>query len=205
MDIKGFKAWAESKKLSTDGETGRNYSYTFYDSKTQAAWDSWQAKAQAVPEGFVLIKNDTKTVVAIERMVEQQVEASGMDSRRLERLDGWRIIEAAIEAQEQTKSTGSSSVENIHKAAELIWYDNGMINQFEPLRIKLDLLNKWLLKQDWHLVMMVDSELATLSEDDLTTVCCGEESEQERLASPAVNDFLGCIFNEEYEAQEQKG
>ena len=59
------------------------------------------AKAQAVPEGFILIKNDTKTVVAIERMVEQQVEASGMDSRRLERLDGWRIIEAAIEAQEQ--------------------------------------------------------------------------------------------------------
>lgn len=57
-------------------------------------------KAQAVPEGFVLIKDDTKTVVAIERMVEQQVEASGMDSRRLERLDGWKIIEAAVKAQE---------------------------------------------------------------------------------------------------------
>ena len=66
-------------------------------------WSSWQAaKAQAVPEGFVLIKDDTKTVVAIERMVEQQVEASGMDSRRLERLDGWRIIEAAVKAQEPT-------------------------------------------------------------------------------------------------------
>ena len=61
-----------------------------------------QAKAQAVPEGFVLIKDDTKTVVAIERMVEQQVEASGMDSRRLERLDGWKIIEAAVKAQEPT-------------------------------------------------------------------------------------------------------
>lgn len=59
-----------------------------------------EAKAQAVPEGFVLIKDDTKTVVAIERMVEQQVEASGMDSRRLERLDGWKIIEAAVKAQE---------------------------------------------------------------------------------------------------------
>lgn len=78
---------------------------------TQVAWDSWliglnranaqAAKAQAVPEGFVLIKDDTKTVVAIERMVEQQVEASGMDSRRLERLDGWKIIEAAVKAQEQ--------------------------------------------------------------------------------------------------------
>ena len=59
MDIKRFKAWAESKKLSTDGETGRNYSYTFYDSKTQAAWGAWQAtKAQAVPEGFVLVPKD---------------------------------------------------------------------------------------------------------------------------------------------------
>lgn len=68
-------------------------------------WVMWlrakrDAKAQAVPEGFVLIKDDTKTVVAIERMVEQQVEASGMDSRRLERLDGWKIIEAAVKAQE---------------------------------------------------------------------------------------------------------
>ena len=60
------------------------------------------AKHQAVPEGFVLIKDDTKTVVAIERMVEQQVEASGMDSRRLERLDGWKIIEVAVKAQGQS-------------------------------------------------------------------------------------------------------
>ena len=61
------------------------------------------AQKVAVPEGFVLIKDDTKTVVAIERMVEQQVEASGMDSRRLERLDGWTIIEAAVKAQEQVE------------------------------------------------------------------------------------------------------
>ena len=68
--------------------------------KEISGFDSW--KAQAVPEGFVLIKDDTKTVVVIERMVEQQVEASGMDSRRLERLDGWKIIEAAVKAQEPT-------------------------------------------------------------------------------------------------------
>ena len=63
---------------------------SFYNNEqTNWMWQMWlSAKAQAVPEGFVLIKDDTKTVVAIERMVEQQVEASGMDSRRLERLDG---------------------------------------------------------------------------------------------------------------------
>lgn len=77
-----------------------NYLSSRFIDKINFGWSAWQAKAQAVPEGFVLIKDDTKTVVAIERMVEQQVEASGMDSRRLERLDGWKIIEAAVKAQE---------------------------------------------------------------------------------------------------------
>lgn len=65
MDIKKFKAWAESKNLSTDGETGRNYSYTFYDPKTRAAWDAWQAaKVQAVPEGFILVpKEPTEAMI----------------------------------------------------------------------------------------------------------------------------------------------
>lgn len=74
----------------------------WFKEQTRQMWLMWE-KAQAVPEGFVLIKDDTKTVVAIERMVEQQVEASGMDSRRLERLDGWKIIEAAVKAQEPAK------------------------------------------------------------------------------------------------------
>lgn len=75
---------------------------SFYNNEqTNWMWQMWlSSKAKAVPEGFILIKDDTKTVVAIERMVEQQVEASGMDSRRLERLDGWKIIEAAVKAQE---------------------------------------------------------------------------------------------------------
>lgn len=50
MGIKRFKAWAESKNLNTDGETGRNYSYTFHDSKTQAAFDAWEAAKAQVPE-----------------------------------------------------------------------------------------------------------------------------------------------------------
>ena len=54
----------------------------------------WQASAGRKP------KANRKIVVAIERMVEQQVEASGMDSNRLERLDGWTIFDAMIEAWE---------------------------------------------------------------------------------------------------------
>ena len=95
-----FEAWVGSNGRSIERFSDGSYKSMTLDKE----WEAWQAaKAQAVPEGFVLIKDDTKTVVAIERMVEQQVEASGMDSRRLERLDGWKIIEAAVKAQEPAK------------------------------------------------------------------------------------------------------
>lgn len=92
----------ESNNLVFNGITGcfeSKYLADWFVNQINFGWKLWR-QAQAVPEGFVLIKDDTKTVVAIERMVEQQVEASGMDSRRLERLDGWKIIEAAVKAQE---------------------------------------------------------------------------------------------------------
>lgn len=66
------------------------------------AWLFWLgAKKQATPEGFVLVANNSKTVVSIEKMVEQQVEASGI-TQDIFRLDGGRILEAIIEAQEQS-------------------------------------------------------------------------------------------------------
>lgn len=92
-----FEAWVGSNGRSIERFSDGSYKSMTLDKE----WEAWQAaKSQAVPKGFVLIKDDTKTIVAIERMVEQQVEASGMDSRRLERLDGWKIIEAAVKAQE---------------------------------------------------------------------------------------------------------
>ncbi|WP_333669720.1 hypothetical protein [Acinetobacter guillouiae] len=67
--------------------------------KINFGWSVWQAKA--TPEGFVLVADNSKTVVAIEKMVEQQVEASGI-TQDISRLDGHRILEAMIEAQEQS-------------------------------------------------------------------------------------------------------
>ncbi|MFV5502468.1 hypothetical protein [Acinetobacter sp. 226] len=107
MDVQEKKAFeiAFDNKLGARGcQFDLDEDGNYEDRETLCGWHMWlEAKAQAVPEGFVLIKDDTKTVVAIERMVEQQVEASGMDSRRLERLDGWKIIEAAVKAQEPAK------------------------------------------------------------------------------------------------------
>ncbi|EPG6933192.1 hypothetical protein NLV80_000798 [Acinetobacter baumannii] len=63
-------------------------------------WELWQkAKAQAVPDTHVVVPRTRKVVVAIEKMVEQQVEASGITSDVF-RLDGWRILDAIQEASE---------------------------------------------------------------------------------------------------------
>lgn len=58
-----------------------------------------KAKAQAVPDTHVVVPRSREVVVAIEKMVEQQVEASGITSDVI-RLDGWRILDAIQEASE---------------------------------------------------------------------------------------------------------
>lgn len=43
----------------------------------------------------------SKVIVTLEQRVENQVEASGVDSRRLERLDGEKLIDTVLEALSQ--------------------------------------------------------------------------------------------------------
>lgn len=88
---------------------------------------------------------------------------------------------------------------NIIKAAKEIWYDNGMINRLEPEAEKVELLHNWLQTLNNEMLDQMELELSKLSDEDLGTVCCGEETEQERLASEQLNDFLNRIFDEEYE------
>jgi hypothetical protein len=52
----------------------------------------------------------SKVIVALEQRVENQVEASGMDSRRLERLDGEKLIDTLMETLDK------SDQEEIHIA-----------------------------------------------------------------------------------------
>ncbi|MDC5214608.1 hypothetical protein OHW69_08045 [Acinetobacter baumannii] len=61
------------------------------------AWG--EAKAQTVPETHIVVPRTKEVVVAIEKMVEQQVVASGITSDVF-RLDGWRILDAIQEASE---------------------------------------------------------------------------------------------------------
>lgn len=94
---------------------------------------------------------------------------------------------------------------SILNAATEIWYDNGMINSLEPYGVKVELLNQWLMSLDSNELMLAETELSKLSEDDLHTLCCGEESEQEQIGSTFINEFLERIFNEEYEAKVEVG
>ena len=88
---------------------------------------------------------------------------------------------------------------NILNAATEIWYDNDMVNSLEPYGVKVESLNEWLMNLDSNELMLAETELSKLNEDDLHTLCCGEETEQERIGSLFINKFLGRIFDEEYE------
>ncbi|EXB85569.1 hypothetical protein J542_0554 [Acinetobacter baumannii 299505] len=94
-----------------------------------------------------------------------------------------------------------SKYPSIIKAAKEIWYDNGMINQFEPENEKVELLLNWLQTLDSELLSSIEMELSKLSEDELFTACCGEETEQQKLISGPLNELLNQIADEHYEIQ----
>ncbi|AZC06206.1 hypothetical protein DKE44_010365 [Acinetobacter nosocomialis] len=61
-----------------------------------------KAKAQAVPENHIVVPRTREVVVAIEKIVQQQCDASGVQEP-LHRLDGWRILEEIAEKVEEIK------------------------------------------------------------------------------------------------------
>lgn len=91
---------------------------------------------------------------------------------------------------------------NIIKAAKEIWYDNGMVNRDEPeeqhMAKLIPWLNAWYKKYPVE-VASIELELSNLNEEALETVCCGEESEQENLATELTNNFLNLVFDERYD------
>ncbi|MDI6492156.1 hypothetical protein [Acinetobacter baumannii] len=61
-----------------------------------------KAKAQAVPENHIVVPRTREVVVAIEKIVQQQCDASGVQEP-LHRLDWWRILEEIAEKVEEIK------------------------------------------------------------------------------------------------------
>ncbi|MEI1691302.1 hypothetical protein [Acinetobacter nosocomialis] len=100
-----FEALSDIEKTITQyGMSFENGSYSSPFSHVNewmnGAWFMFKekAKAQAVPE-HIVVPRTREVVVAIEKMVEQQVEASGITSDVF-RLDGWIILDAIQEASE---------------------------------------------------------------------------------------------------------
>lgn len=115
------------------------------------------------------------------------------------------IREGLLAPVEARESSPELKYPNIFRAAKEIWYDNGMINQFEPIEQKIEQLSVWLKTLDTNDLAEYNEKL-NLTDDNLSEVCCSEETlAYEILPDEAVHDFLGRIFNEEYasEAQEQ--
>ncbi|MDQ9950986.1 hypothetical protein RFW85_17040 [Acinetobacter sp. 12966] len=83
-------------------------------SNMNSRWDAWlrcakhrdaeleKAKAQTVPENHIVVPRTREVVVAIEKIVQQQCDASGVQEP-LHRLDGWRILEEIAEKVEEIK------------------------------------------------------------------------------------------------------
>ncbi|WP_252721568.1 hypothetical protein [Acinetobacter baumannii] len=64
--------------------------------------DLEKAKAQAAPDTHIVVPRTREIVVAIEKIVQQQCDASGVQEP-LHRLDGWRILEEIAEKVEEIK------------------------------------------------------------------------------------------------------
>ena len=101
IEREAFESWFESRYDAHFMQFALDLDM-YADKHTQTCWEAWQAaKAQEAEKlkGCVMVSLNNTTIVAIERMVEQQVEASGITDDVF-RLDGEKILNAAVEAQE---------------------------------------------------------------------------------------------------------
>ena len=94
MDIEreAFEAWFESRYDAHFMQFALDLDF-YVDKHTQTCWEAWQAaKAQAVPEGFVVVpKEPTKAML----IAADNCEIDG-------KVTAHNIYKAMIEAQEQT-------------------------------------------------------------------------------------------------------
>lgn len=87
----------------------------------------------------------------------------------------------------------------IKRAVLAIAYDNGGINRYRTEKDMLRELESFLVRQPSEILPDIDRWLASLSDDDLQTVCCGEHDDQLALtktAPPFTHQLLNDYFDE---------
>jgi len=78
----------------------RVYSHEHNSRERERSFYAWQAatdRSNKKTEGCLIVPYDVQTVAVIEKMVQQQCDASGVQEP-LHRLDGWRILEEIAES-----------------------------------------------------------------------------------------------------------
>lgn len=104
----------KNKTIKFVEKTNKYYSYHYSVEYLNGAWMAWQAKAQAVPEGFVLVKKELPEQIA-EKMAIDRIdkprhendpvwseiaEQAYKDQVKSKKWELWRDYKAMIEAQE---------------------------------------------------------------------------------------------------------
>jgi hypothetical protein len=84
-------------------------------------------------------------------------------------------------------------MKHLKAAAHYIAYDNGMVNRQSNVDSVVNdmLITAFKTSEDLH---FVNHFLSTLSDEDLETLCCGEEGSVQCPAS--VNNVLNAMFGE---------
>ncbi len=105
-----FKDWNDNCGNELDDVEARHLYNRVYSSPANSrerersfiAWQAATERANKKLEGCILVPRTRKVVVAIEKIVQQQCDASGVQEP-LHRLDGWRILEEIAENVEEIK------------------------------------------------------------------------------------------------------
>ena len=87
---------------------------------------------------------------------------------------------------------------NITKATKTIWYDNGVINRFNPEHTEMLLFGSWLFRLSKSYLSSIDDDL---NNKDLELICCGEESKLKNYISNQTYEFLVKVFDENYRVE----
>ena len=90
---------------------------------------------------------------------------------------------------------------NIYRAALAIALDNGGINRYRTKDAQEVDFERWIARQPQEPLPAIDAWLATLSDDEIETVCCGCQDDPEpkallALSPPFADDLLTRYFDE---------
>lgn len=104
FDTWHFNDWNDNCGQESDEVTAKHlynrvYSHEHNARERERSFFAWVAatdRSNKKTEGCLIVPYDVKTVVVIEKMVQQQCDASGVQEP-LHRLDGWRILEEIAE------------------------------------------------------------------------------------------------------------